>query len=151
MVLLGRYNAQGLGEFAESAIKRTIVLAPPAVTTTTNNTHSEQQQGNHSNNIVIKSHLDKQEEEHDETLAEVAVTEVEAERRTNPLEVWIRIVSEKEYIKLIVYEGKVIGALLIGDTNLEEVFENLILNQLDVTDYGMDLLNPDYDLEDFFD
>ena len=151
MVLLGRYNAQGLGEFAESAIKRTIVLAPPAVTTTTNNTHSEQQQGNHSNNIVIKSHLDKQKEEHEESLAEVAVTEVEAERRTNPLEVWIRIVSEKEYIKLIVYEGKVIGALLIGDTNLEEVFENLILNQLDVTDYGMDLLNPDYDLEDFFD
>ena len=39
--------------------------------------------------------------------------------------------------------------MLIGDTDLEETFENLILSQIDVT--GMDLLDPDLDLEDYFD
>ena len=68
------------------------------------------------------------------------------------------------------------GALLIGDTDLEEVrdthamggrgayphplpshrrlaqvFENLILNALDVSALGVDLLDPAVDLEAFFD
>jgi hypothetical protein len=45
----------------------------------------------------------------------------------------------------------VVGALLIGDTDLEEVFENLILNGLDVGGIGVDLLDPEVDLEGFFD
>jgi hypothetical protein len=67
------------------------------------------------------------------------------------LEIWTRITPEEEYVKLIIYSGKIIGALLIGDTDLEEVFENLILNELDVTRYGMNLLDPDIDIEDYFD
>ena len=43
------------------------------------------------------------------------------------------------------------GALLIGDTDLEETFENLILNQLDLSAYGEDLLDPNIDIEDYFD
>jgi len=43
------------------------------------------------------------------------------------------------------------GAILIGDTGLEETFENLILNQVDLSSYGEDLLNPDIDIEDYFD
>jgi len=54
-------------------------------------------------------------------------------------------------VKIVIYEGKVQGALLIGETELEETFENLILNQIDVSAYGEDLINPDIDIEDYFD
>ena len=47
--------------------------------------------------------------------------------------------------------GRMVGALLIGDTDLEETFGNLILNQMDLSRFGEDLLNPDIDIEDFFD
>lgn len=41
--------------------------------------------------------------------------------------------------------------MLIGDTGLEETFENLILSGIDVSDIGADLLSLDVDIEDFFD
>ncbi|XP_021695374.1 pyridine nucleotide-disulfide oxidoreductase domain-containing protein 1 [Aedes aegypti] len=44
-----------------------------------------------------------------------------------------------------------VGAILIGETGLEETSENLILNQLDLTPYGEDLLDPNIDIEDYFD
>ena len=47
--------------------------------------------------------------------------------------------------------GRVIGATLIGETDLEETLENLILNQIDVSSLGEDLLNPNIDIEDYFD
>lgn len=56
-----------------------------------------------------------------------------------------------EYIKLVVKDGRLHGAVLIGETEMEETFENLILNQLDVSQYGVDLLNPDLDIDDYFD
>ena len=59
--------------------------------------------------------------------------------------------SGVEYIKLVLSEGCVQGAVLIGETDLEETIENLILNQLDVTPYKDHLLDPNIDIEDFFD
>ena len=47
--------------------------------------------------------------------------------------------------------GQVRGAMLIGDTGLEETFENLILSGTNVSDVGPDLLSLDVDVEDFFD
>lgn len=44
-----------------------------------------------------------------------------------------------------------VGAVLIGETDLEETFENLMLNQMDLTQYGEELLNPNIDIEDYFD
>lgn len=41
--------------------------------------------------------------------------------------------------------------MLIGDTGLEETFENLILNAIDVNEMRVDLLSLDVDIEDFFD
>ena len=70
---------------------------------------------------------------------------------TQELEVWTRTTINKEYVKVIVRHGKVIGALLIGDTEMEEVMENLILNKLDVSRYGIDLLDPNFDMEEYFD
>lgn len=57
----------------------------------------------------------------------------------------------KEYIKFILKDGKLEGAMLIGDTDLEETCENLILNRIDLSDYKEDLLNPNIDIEDYFD
>mgnify|MGYP001797190906 FL=1 len=44
-----------------------------------------------------------------------------------------------------------IGAVLIGDTDMEETFENLILNKLDISRIEDSLLDPDIDIEDYFD
>ncbi|XP_017882198.1 pyridine nucleotide-disulfide oxidoreductase domain-containing protein 1 [Ceratina calcarata] len=69
----------------------------------------------------------------------------------NNYEILLRMTKGSEYIKLILDKGKMQGAVLIGDTDLEEMCENLILNQLDLSIYGEDLLNPDIDIEDYFD
>jgi hypothetical protein len=37
------------------------------------------------------------------------------------------------------------------DAGLEETFENLILDGIDLSRYGVELLDPDVDIEDFFD
>lgn len=66
-------------------------------------------------------------------------------------EVLLRITKDTEYIKLVMKDGKMQGAVLIGETDLEEMCENLILNQLDLSAYGEDLLNPNIDIEDYFD
>ena len=57
----------------------------------------------------------------------------------------------KEYIKVVLKDGRMHGALMIGDTDMEETFENLILNGMDLTPFRDDLLNPNIDIEDFFD
>lgn len=66
-------------------------------------------------------------------------------------EFWYRVTHLKEYIKLVVCQGKLVGALLIGDTEMEETCENLILNATDIGSLGISLLDPDLDVEDFFD
>ncbi|KAG7259198.1 hypothetical protein CRUP_018985 [Coryphaenoides rupestris] len=52
---------------------------------------------------------------------------------------------------VVLREGRMVGAVLIGETDLEETFENLILNQMDLTPYREELLNPNIDIEDYFD
>ena len=69
----------------------------------------------------------------------------------HPVEIWVRVTPSVEYVKLVVYNGKLVGALLIGDTDLEEVCENLILNGLDISGVGVDILNPEIDIADYFD
>ena len=66
-------------------------------------------------------------------------------------ELLFRITPDNEYIKFVLKDGKLVGALLIGETSLEETCENLILDQIDLTPFGDDILNPDIDIEDFFD
>jgi len=69
----------------------------------------------------------------------------------NNYEILLRVTKDREYVKVILQDNKMQGAVLIGETNLEEMCENLILNQLDLSIYGEDLLNPDIDIEDYFD
>lgn len=90
---------------------------------------------------------------------EHVVRQFKVRRESNPAsdcrqtetEVWLRVTPTQEYIKLVLHRGKVVGALLIGDTDLEETLENLILNGLDVSHFGVGLLDPDVDLGDYFD
>lgn len=69
----------------------------------------------------------------------------------NDYEILLRMTKGVEYIKFVLQDNKLQGALLIGDTDLEEMCENLILNQLDLSPYGDDILNPNIDIEDYFD
>lgn len=57
----------------------------------------------------------------------------------------------EEYAKVIISDDRVQGAMLIGETDLEETIENLILNGTDVSEIKDDLLNPTVDIEDYFD
>lgn len=66
-------------------------------------------------------------------------------------ELLVRYTEGVEYIKLVMVDGKVQGGVFIGDTDLEETMENLILNQIDVGFLGESLLDPDVDIEDYFD
>ncbi|XP_006815333.1 pyridine nucleotide-disulfide oxidoreductase domain-containing protein 1-like, partial [Saccoglossus kowalevskii] len=66
-------------------------------------------------------------------------------------EMLLRVTKGVEYVKVILHKGRMYGAILVGDTDLEETFENLILNQMDLSMYGEDLLNPTIDIEDYFD
>lgn len=66
-------------------------------------------------------------------------------------ELLFRITPDKEYIKFVLKNGRLVGTLLIGETGLEETCENLILNQIDLTPFGDDILNPNIDIEDYFD
>eukprot|EP00057_Strongylocentrotus_purpuratus_P015534 XP_011670008.1 PREDICTED: pyridine nucleotide-disulfide oxidoreductase domain-containing protein 1 isoform X2 [Strongylocentrotus purpuratus] len=66
-------------------------------------------------------------------------------------EVLLRMTKGVEFVKLVMHKGLMKGAILIGDTDLEETFENLILNEMDLSRYGEDLLDPNIDIEDYFD
>ncbi|KAG8238483.1 hypothetical protein J437_LFUL004946 [Ladona fulva] len=69
----------------------------------------------------------------------------------NEYEALVRV-SEGEYVKVILgRDGRLAGAVLIGETDLEETFENLILSGNDVSSFGENLLHPGVDIEDYFD
>lgn len=65
------------------------------------------------------------------------------------LEVWIRQRTTVDFVKLVVFNSVIIGGVLIGDTDLEETIENLIMTGLKV---DCKILEADcIDLEDYFD
>lgn len=66
-------------------------------------------------------------------------------------ELMLRCTKGQEYVKVVMQNGRMVGAVLIGETDLEETFENLILNQMDLSAYGENLLDPNIDIEDYFD
>uniref|UniRef100_A0A8C2VV03 Pyridine nucleotide-disulfide oxidoreductase domain-containing protein 1 n=2 Tax=Chinchilla lanigera TaxID=34839 RepID=A0A8C2VV03_CHILA len=66
-------------------------------------------------------------------------------------ELMLRCTKGQEYVKVVMQNGRMMGAVLIGETDLEETFENLILNQMDLSPYGEELLDPNIDIEDYFD
>ena len=55
------------------------------------------------------------------------------------------------FVRVLLLRGKMAGAVLIGETGLEETFENLILDGLDLSSYGPALLDPDMEIDHMFD
>lgn len=58
---------------------------------------------------------------------------------------------ESAFVRVLLSKGRMVGAVLIGDTGLEETMENLILDGLDLSHCGPNILDPDVDIEDYFD
>uniref|UniRef100_A0A336K4F7 Pyridine nucleotide-disulfide oxidoreductase domain-containing protein 1 n=1 Tax=Culicoides sonorensis TaxID=179676 RepID=A0A336K4F7_CULSO len=73
------------------------------------------------------------------------------QKLNNEYEIILRVTPNKEFIKFVLKDGRLQGAMLIGETDLAETCENLILNQLDLSSYGTDILDPNIDIEDYFD
>lgn len=59
--------------------------------------------------------------------------------------------NENEFIRVTLLDGKIVGAVMVGETEMEETIENLILSELDVSMFGEDIINPDIDICDYFD
>ena len=55
------------------------------------------------------------------------------------------------FVRVLLLRGKMVGAVLIGETELEEAFENLILDGLDLSGYGPALLDPNMEIDHMFD
>jgi hypothetical protein len=70
--------------------------------------------------------------------------------RSKP-EVWLRVQDGRFLIKLIFDRNRLQGALLLGETDLEETIENLLYSQLNLRHLKRKLLLDNFDLEDFFD
>jgi len=122
VILLGLFNGQGLGAEYESAIQQT-----------------RADQGG------------LQEAPGTTAGAQAEGGTAQPTAKESPVQVLYRVTPGMEYVKLVLLNGRVVGALLIGDTDLEETCENLIMSRLDVGSLGIDMLHPDLDLEDFFD
>ncbi|QDZ17579.1 FAD/NAD(P)-binding domain-containing protein [Chloropicon primus] len=59
--------------------------------------------------------------------------------------------TEDTFVRVLLLRGRMQGAVLVGETDLEEVFENLILGGIDLSRFGPEMLDPENDIEDFFD
>uniref|UniRef100_A0A1I7YKC3 Pyridine nucleotide-disulfide oxidoreductase domain-containing protein 1 n=1 Tax=Steinernema glaseri TaxID=37863 RepID=A0A1I7YKC3_9BILA len=63
----------------------------------------------------------------------------------------LRITPGIEFVKVLVKDGRIQGAVLVGETDIEETVENLILNQTDISQVEDRFLDPDIDIDDYFD
>lgn len=66
-------------------------------------------------------------------------------------EVLIRVNQGKDYVKIILRDGRIIGAVLVGESGLEETIENLIYDKIDISAIKNQLLDDTVDIEDYFD
>uniref|UniRef100_A0A0K0D2N4 Pyr_redox_2 domain-containing protein n=1 Tax=Angiostrongylus cantonensis TaxID=6313 RepID=A0A0K0D2N4_ANGCA len=62
-----------------------------------------------------------------------------------------RIIEGDQFVRCIMYNHRVVGAVLVGETDLEETVENLILNKADLEGLEDYFLDPRIDIEDYFD
>lgn len=69
---------------------------------------------------------------------------------------YVRSTPGEEFARVLLVRGKMQGAVLIGETDLAETYENLIMDSIDLSRYGPAIMLPEthpdgVDLEDFFD
>lgn len=58
---------------------------------------------------------------------------------------------ERKFIRVVLYKGRMYGAVLIGETDLEDTYENLILSGLNVEEMKEALVSPEMGMDDYFD
>jgi NAD(P)H-nitrite reductase large subunit len=61
------------------------------------------------------------------------------------------IFSENFLTRVALENNRIVGAILVGQTDLDEVFETLILNSFDLSDLPRPIVNQQIDLADYFD
>lgn len=142
VVLLGLYNGQGLGESYVQAIKNCVVSNENAKL----EGHHEHPQNTES---FLSGHGNELIEGGDLASRMLSSGKVKILYRISPSNQ--RCNFDGEYIKVVLLNGKVVGAILVGETELEETLENLILNGINVEELNIDILNPEVDVEDYFD
>ena len=59
--------------------------------------------------------------------------------------------GQRSFVRVVIQHGKVKGAICIGETDLSEVLENLIMDGLDVSAFGPEIVSGSVDLDDVFD
>ncbi|KAL8592335.1 hypothetical protein ACOMHN_044271 [Nucella lapillus] len=74
-----------------------------------------------------------------------------AQKLGSDYEMLLRVTPGEEFVKVVLHDERLVGAILIGETDMEETFENLALNQLDLSHLKDHLLDPAVDIDDFFD
>ena len=156
VVLLGRYNAQGLGveggiglgAGAGVGLGRYETCAREMVVSETG---LLLQTSSSSSSLVANMTIERPRPGEAEGEGNKSTYTTSSHTVLKELEIWTRVSPGIEYIKVIVFRGRVVGALMLGDTELEEVFENLILNRMDVSDIGVSMLDPNFDLEGYMD
>jgi pyridine nucleotide-disulfide oxidoreductase domain-containing protein 1 len=113
IVLLARFNGQGLDKEYEEAIRsHQARLEPPASSS-----------------------------------AEAA--SAEGASAPHRVSIQIQCLPKESYVKLVLLEGRVIGAVLVGETELEEAVEKLIWGGQQVG--HLDLLDPELDIDAMLD
>ena len=171
VVLLGRYNGQGLGEECERAIQSIVVTETGLKRSRHGRTGSEEDP------TVAAAAAPTTSRASAAVATPVAVdaSDVQVQVRVTPGEEYVKVCApvvasactlpcrlaaaewpggctpRRVCRQVVLHNGRVRGALLIGETDLEETFENLILNRLNVGAMGLDLLDPCVDIEDYFD
>ena len=85
--------------------------------------------------------------------AKTEIDEKEKQKQHNhEVEIFLRMTPGIKYIKLVVRKHRLVGALLIGETDYEEALENLILSGTKLSEtLKSNILDPDFDLADYFD
>ena len=86
-----------------------------------------------------------------DTSEEDSPSQIDQHTTADGTTILVRVTPGVEYVKVVLSQGRVQGAMLIGETGLEETFENLILGQLYVGAIGVGLLDPNIDIDDYFD
>ncbi|CAD7696939.1 unnamed protein product [Ostreobium quekettii] len=59
--------------------------------------------------------------------------------------------DDSSFVRVVLLRGRMQGAVLIGDTGLEEAFENVILDGIDLSQFGPRILDPDIEFDHIFD
>lgn len=68
------------------------------------------------------------------------------------MQVIVRVIPSKEYVKVLIdADGRIVGAVLVGDSGLEETVENLMHDGIDISHIKDQLLDDTVDIEDYFD